>query len=240
MSNLKLSKRLLCVASNVKSGGVVADIGCDHGFTSIYLVQNKIAEGAVALDINRGPLERAKQHISEYGMENYISVRLSDGARELKHGEADTLLISGMGGALMVKILKDGIDVVKEAKELVLSPQSEIYLVRHFLHENGFKIEHEDMVKDQGKFYVVIRAIHGSECYGSEEGYIYGDYLINNRNEGLKQFLIKEQKRISSILSGISKYIVSDDAESRKKSLEEEYNSIKSILAKMESQCEVQ
>ena len=157
------SERLKCIASNVKSGGIVADIGCDHAFTSIYLVEEKLARGAVAMDINKEPLKRAWQHIKEAGMEEYISVRLSDGARELKKGEADTILISGMGGALITDILKQSIDIIKYAEELVLSPQSEIYIVRHFLHDNGFKIVSEDMVKEQGKFYVVIRAVPGCQ-----------------------------------------------------------------------------
>ena len=92
-------ERLKCIASNVKSGGIVADIGCDHAFTSIYLVEEKLARGAIAIDINKEPLKRAWQHIQESGMEEYISVRLSNGARGLKKGEADTILISGMGGA---------------------------------------------------------------------------------------------------------------------------------------------
>ncbi len=171
-------ERLKCIASNVKSGGIVADIGCDHAFTSIYLVEEKLARGAIAIDINKEPLKRAWQHIQESGMEEYISVRLSNGARGLKKGEADTILISGMGGALIASILEESINIIKDAKELVLSPQSEIYIVRHFLHDNGFKIVSEEMVKEQGKFYVVIRAVPGSQHYKDESGYIWG---ISNR-----------------------------------------------------------
>ena len=174
-------ERLKCIASNVKSGGIVADIGCDHAFTSIYLVEEKLARGAIAIDINKEPLKRAWQHIQESGMEEYISVRLSNGARGLKKGEADTILISGMGGALIASILEESINIIKDAKELVLSPQSEIYIVRHFLHDNGFKIVSEEMVKEQGKFYVVIRAVPGSQHYKDESGYIYGEYLIKNK-----------------------------------------------------------
>ena len=204
MSSIKLSKRLECIVSNVKSGGIVADIGCDHAFTSICLVERKLAKGAIAMDINKGPLKRAKKHITQAGMEEYILTRLSDGAEELKEGEADTILISGLGGALITDILAKSINTIKTSEELVLSPQSEIYLVRHFLHNNGFKIVHEDMVKEQGKFYVIIRAVQGEEHYKEEAGYIYGEYLINYKNQILKEFLIKEQKRIKTILYKIS------------------------------------
>lgn len=226
-------ERLKCIASNVKSGGIVADIGCDHAFTSIYLVEEKLARGAIAIDINKEPLKRAWQHIQESGMEEYISVRLSNGARGLKKGEADTILISGMGGALIASILEESINIIKDAKELVLSPQSEIYIVRHFLHDNGFKIVSEEMVKEQGKFYVVIRAVPGSQHYKDESGYIYGEYLIENKNKILEEFLLKEQKRTGSILDSLASSSGSDAVKERKDTLLKEYNMIKGILKKI-------
>ncbi len=226
-------ERLKCIASNVKSGGIVADIGCDHAFTSIYLVEEKLARGAIAIDINKEPLKRAWQHIQESGMEEYISVRLSNGARGLKKGEADTILISGMGGALIASILEESINIIKDAKELVLSPQSEIYIVRHFLHDNGFKIVSEEMVKEQGKFYVVIRAVPGSQHYKDESGYIYGEYLIKNKNKILEEFLLKEQKRTGSILDSLASASGSAAVKERKDTLLKEYNMIKGILKKI-------
>lgn len=226
-------ERLKCIASNVKSGGIVADIGCDHAFTSIYLVEEKLARGAIAMDINKEPLKRAWQHIQESGMEEYISVRLSNGARGLKKGEADTILISGMGGALIASILEESIDIIKDAKELVLSPQSEIYIVRHFLHDHGFKIASEEMVKERGKFYVVIRAVPGSQHYKDESGYIYGEYLIENKNKILEEFLLKEQKRTGSILGSLAPASGNAAIKERKDTLLKEYNMIKGILKKI-------
>ncbi len=235
MNNIKIPERLECIISNVKSGGIVADIGCDHAFTSICLIERKLAKGAIAMDINKEPLKRAKQHIEEAGLSHCIVTRLSDGAKELPEGVADTILISGMGGALITKILEDSISVTKSAKELVLSPQSEIYLVRHFLHGNGFKIVHEDMVKEHGKFYVVIRAVPGKERYRGRAGYIYGEYLINNKNPVLAEFLLKEQKRIKSVLDGFRQQgdNKSMAQEERKSTLLKEYNMIKGILFKI-------
>ena len=105
MSKVKLSKRLEVVASSVGSGGTVADIGCDHGFTSIYLTENKMAKCGIAMDINKGPLEKAKIHIEQAGLKDKIETRLSNGLDKLEIGEADTILISGMGGALITEIL---------------------------------------------------------------------------------------------------------------------------------------
>lgn len=195
---MRLSKRLGRVAANVQSGGVVADIGCDHGFTSIDLVQKGQVRGAIALDVNAGPLARAAEHVEQYGLEDRIQVRLSDGMRELAPGEADTILISGLGGALMERILEQGKDVVKEAQELVLSPQSEIFLVRRKVHELGFAIIHEEMVKDQRKYYVIIRAIPGRERYGEEE-YLYGRRLIQEGDQVFREYLQRELTRLEEL-----------------------------------------
>ena len=165
------------MAHQVKCGGVAADIGCDHGFTSIYLIEQGLAKHVIAMDINEGPLERAKEHIREYGMEADIETRLSDGTAKLAPGEADTLLISGMGGALICKILSDSPEVTARAKELVLSPQSEWATTRHYLLEHGFMIQREEMVLDQGKYYLILRAVPGRQKFSDELEYMYGQYL---------------------------------------------------------------
>lgn len=135
---MQLSKRLQTVAHLVHTGGVVADIGCDHGFTIIYLVMNQLASAGIAMDVADGPLMRAKEHIHQYELDNRIALRKSDGLQQLVEGEADTILISGIGGALMERILREFPHVTQSAKELVLSPQSEIYKVRQALHDLGF------------------------------------------------------------------------------------------------------
>lgn len=193
-----LSKRLCRVVANVQSGGVVADIGCDHGFTSISLVQQGLASGAIAMDINQGPLQRAREHVVRYGMTDKIQLRLSDGMEKLMPGEADTIVISGLGGALMTRILQQGSQVVQRARELVLSPQSEIFLVRQKIHELGFTIAHEEMVEDQKKYYVIIRAVPGQEAYDREE-YLYGRKLIQEKDRVFRDFLEKEWDRLTEV-----------------------------------------
>ena len=223
---IQISKRLQAVAEQVQSRGVVADIGCDHGFTSIYLIEQKLASRVIAMDINRGPLERAGEHIRQYHMEDRIQCKLSDGAKELVPGEADTLLISGMGGALICKILTDSREVVAEAKELVLSPQSEPFLVRRLVHEMGFCLEREEMLVDQGKYYVILHAIPGRESYSREEEYLYGRKLIREKNQVLLQFLEKEQTRIQGIIKGMSSRKLSAGGWKQKQELEKTLSGI--------------
>lgn len=156
---MELSKRLAAVAGMVTKGNVVCDVGCDHGYVSIYLVQAGIAPRVIAMDVRSGPLSQAKGHISMYGLSEYIETRLSDGVDTLQIGEADTLILAGMGGRLMEGILTRGREKIFAMKELILQPQSEIAAFRKFLRKAGLKIVAEDMVYEEGKFYPMMRVI---------------------------------------------------------------------------------
>ncbi|WP_167958312.1 tRNA (adenine(22)-N(1))-methyltransferase [Anaerosporobacter faecicola] len=204
---MQISKRLRAAVALVTKNNRVADIGCDHAYTSIYLVENKIASKVIACDINKGPLERAKENIAHYGYDSVIETRLSDGAKKITPGEVDTLFLSGMGGALVVKILSQSKEVTLQCNELILQPQSEIFLVRRYLHDIGFEITKEDMVIDDGKYYVMMRATKTDEeqQYTSEAEYLYGAELLKNRNPILLQFLHKEKNTYEKILSTLEK-----------------------------------
>lgn len=241
MSKINLSKRLETVASCVSSGGTVADIGCDHGFTSIYLIENEMARCGIAMDINKGPLEKAKSHIKQAGLEEKIETRLSNGLDKLEKGEADTILISGMGGALMRDILMKEKDKTLSVSELVLSPQSEIYLVRKCLHELGFFIDMEKMVFDMGKYYVVIRAVNtdimkniktDSELY-DEADYVYGKYLIDTKDHVLCEFLDKEKKRMEKVIASLKKSGMSEEEISKKK-ISAEYDLLRKTMCRIQ------
>lgn len=147
----------MTAASLVSEGMILADVGTDHGYVPIYLIEQKKIPSAIAMDINEGPLERAREHITLYGLNAYIQTRLSDGVAALKPGEADAVLIAGMGGGLVMHILKDGEEVCRAAKELILQPQSELERVRAFLREEGYEILAEDMVLEDDKFYPMMK-----------------------------------------------------------------------------------
>ena len=161
-TEVKLSKRLERIASFVQPGSRVADIGTDHGYVPIWLVQKGVCPSALAMDVRKGPLERAEEHVEEVGLSGKIELRLSDGLAKLKAGEADTVVIAGMGGKLTCRILEQGRHVWEnwsEGKErLILSPQSEQDEVRHFLEKQGFLILREAMLLDEGKYYIVLEA----------------------------------------------------------------------------------
>ena len=219
---VKLSKRMKAVAGMVTSGGVLADVGTDHGYIPIALVQRQKITGAIAMDINKGPLEKAKANIKAYRYQDQIEVRLSDGAQKLNVGEVDALLLSGMGGALMIRILSNRMDVFHSLDEVILQPQAEIHLVRRFLHEQQFVIVNEVFLKEDGKYYVAMKArnlrkMEESErttmkekyglSYDKECYYYYGKDLLNEKHEVLEQFLHREVNMREEIKEKLSQNV---------------------------------
>lgn len=197
---MKLSKRLQAVASLVKEGKCVADIGTDHGYIPIYLVDSGICEKAIAMDVNKGPLQRAKEHIKENGLSEKIETRLSDGLAALCPGECDCAVIAGMGGGLVIKILEEGSTVAKTMTELILQPQSELEKVRFYLQENQYQVVEEEMVEEDGKYYPMMRVKWGNRDTYETIELLYGKYLIQKKHPVLLQYLDKEIRTKTSIL----------------------------------------
>lgn len=155
---MELSIRLKTVAQAVTPGNRVADVGTDHGYVPIYLVKNHLSPGGIAMDVNRGPLEKAKEHIRMEKLGNKIATRLGNGLVPLEPDETDTVIIAGMGGDLICKILNARPEFLTAGKELILQPQSEWFKVRQLLAEHSYVIEKEWFLKEDGKYYVIIKA----------------------------------------------------------------------------------
>ena len=196
------------MASMVTTGGILADIGTDHAYVPIALVQRQKIKGAIAMDINEGPLARAQEHIRAARLEEYIQTRLSDGAEALLPNEADSILIAGMGGELILHILTEGESVCSTAKELILQPQSEIHKVREYLRQHQYKIEDEDMVCEEGKYYPMMRAVktEQDETWNRLNDQtiavcdIYGPLLLRNGNPVLRRFMVRQHGQLTQIL----------------------------------------
>ena len=217
---MELSVRLQAVADMVSKGRRVADIGCDHGYVSIYLYRQRQCERVIAMDVKKGPLERATTNIKRYGLSEYIDVRLSDGTAALQPGEVDTLLMSGMGGRLTIRILEEGFARLGYFEELVLQPQSELFLVRAFLRQQGIKIVDENMVVDDGKYYTVIKAqpmvqdesqavicvnAQGESKYRQIVEDYFGPVLLKKRPEAFLMYLQKESEKTKQLLEQVTK-----------------------------------
>lgn len=246
---MELSNRLQAVADLLDCHEAIADIGCDHGFVSIYLIESKKASKVLAMDVNKGPLERAMEHINEKQLSTYIETRLSDGANAIRFvedgdgaskTEVQAALIAGMGGRLMIRILQDSMDKFTCMDEFVLQPQSEIPKVRQFIRDMGYYIEKENMILEDGKYYPMMKAVPLSnadrmkedvpqkikdrleqESFSLQDLYDeYGEYLLKNRNEVLLQFLRYEKELYSGILKKLMQTETSK-GEIRQKELEQ-------------------
>lgn len=233
-----ISIRMKAIADLIPDGLSVADIGCDHGFVALYLVTEKRAPKAIAMDINEGPLLRAKEHIEQYNLADVISTRLSDGAVKLNQGEVDAAVIAGMGGKLTVKIISESLDKFKAMKCFVLSPHSDIPFVRDYLYLHGFAIEDENMVFDEGKYYTMMRCIVADENIDSD-GITYGPRLIEKKNPVLIEYLNQEIDKREELIDKLALSLRrAPDAKkhaliTRQKDLEIEINIINRILSQM-------
>ncbi len=208
---MMLSERMRAVAALVPQAECLADVGTDHAYLPISLVQQGRVRRAVAMDVNEGPLLRASAHIGEAGLGDRIGVRLSDGLTALKPGEADVVLIAGMGGPLTVRILKMGRGILENedgadncVKYLVLQPQSEIGDVRSYISGQGWKICREDMVLEDGKFYPMMEAERGQEDL-TELQLAYGPRLLEEKDEVLYAFLRREEQTLLHVAEGLGK-----------------------------------
>ena len=198
---MQLSQRLSSVASMVTAGNCLADVGTDHGYVPIYLYERNVIPRAIAMDVNKGPLERAALHIAESGMKDVIETRLSDGLTALRPKEADSIVIAGMGGPLMIRILSAYPEVTASAKELILQPQSEIAEVRIWLYEQGYEIVEEHMVYEEGKYYPMFKAIKNPEAKKiSYLEYKFGRLEVLKEKDVLKDFILRELSNKQNIL----------------------------------------
>lgn len=198
---MQLSLRLSAIAEMVTEGNRLVDVGCDHGYLPVDLIQKQKIPSAIAADVGKGPLSRAQEHIEQYGLGKYIETRLSDGLREIREGEGDTLVIAGMGGPLMERILTDGKEVLRSFKELILQPQSDIGHVRWFLFANGYQIMEENSVLEDGKFYFIMKAAAGIKVpVWKDEELEFGKLLLEKKHPVLRQYLERELRIRDQIL----------------------------------------
>lgn len=218
------------VAGMVTSGGVLADVGTDHGYIPIALVQRQKITGAIAMDINKGPLARAQENIASARLGDYIQTRLSDGVAALGEGEADSILIAGMGGELVIHILSEGERVCKTVSELILQPQSDIRKVREYLRLHQYKIVDEDMICEDGKYYPMMRVVNveADEAWMKMNEQtkvacdIYGPLLLRNGNPVLRRFLVRQHRQLTQILQKLQAQTMSEKIERRIAEVSEE------------------
>ena len=236
---IQLSKRLQAVANLVGTTDCVADIGTDHGYIPIYLIEQGICKRAIAMDIKTGPLQRAQEHIEEQKLGAYIQTRLSDGLAALAENEAETIIIAGMGGATMSGILEAGAAVIGSETRLILQPQSELPEFRRYLEEHGFIVLAEDMVCEDGKFYPMMKVCRGREIHSlrgsgkppcSQVELLYGPLLLEQKHPVLKEFLLWQLAQKEKILLQLEENAAEEIKARRTEQVKEEIACIRQAL----------
>lgn len=188
---LNLSERMLMAAKMVRNGKAVADIGTDHAYLPAWLVLNGITSKALACDVRKGPLENAKKTVEAYGLENEITLRLSDGFDEIEPFEADDFVMCGMGGTLMEQLVSRAYWLKDKSKRIIVQPQSHAEDIRRFFIENGFEILFEDACIDGGKLYCAMAAEYTEKITKKPISYIYTGKLSECRKPEARLYLEK-------------------------------------------------
>ncbi len=200
----KLSSRLLAVCRMAEYRRNAADIGCDHGYVSIYLAENNLADRVFAMDVNNGPLLRAKENIEAYGYGERIETRLSDGLSGLSLYEADYAVIAGMGGKLIESIIRNSHAIAEKMDYLIISPHSDLPHVRTFLAENGYEIIDEDIVLEDDKFYQIMKiSFRGVKIALTKAEIIYGPVLLKKKSDILGKRIEKDRVSYEKVLSDL-------------------------------------
>ena len=216
-----VSQRLQAVLELTKNSSTLADIGTDHAYLPILACKNGFCKKAIACDINKGPLEIAAANIKEAGLSNYIETRLGNGLAPLNENEADCVVISGMGGMRIWNILQNEPQKAKFAKKIILQPQHDLEELRKNLHNAGYNITDEKLVREDSRFYVVLVASYTNEeiAHWTAREYFLGKYLCESPD--FWEYLHYNKSKIGRYIQSVSGYDTRQLAETRLKWIDE-------------------
>ena len=215
--HLPISKRLLACCSFIAPGDRVADIGCDHGYLGIHLLQNGIAASVIAADVNRQPLDSAYVNAHKYGVQNKMSFYLSDGAVDIPR-DFDTMVCAGMGADTMISILAAAPWLQDSKYRLVLQCQSKIPMLRSFLSRQGWQINRETALQDGRFLYTVMEVLWqpGSPVLTPGQCYCSPALLKNPdpiAREYYYQMLLRLNRAVSAQKEAADPFMVTAQAE---------------------------
>ena len=200
-----MNNRLKTIAEMVKNGRGLIDVGTDHGYLPVWLAERGYMGSLYASDINAFPLESARKTASEAFIENRIEFLLSDGLDDCPRERIDTIVIAGMGGDMICRILDRAEWCLDGAYSLILQPMTKAEVVRYWLANNGFQIEEERLVRDGGIIYQIIRAryshnmrLSDAELFTGARENIYGEILYGEWIESMIKRFEKEEKGLLS------------------------------------------
>lgn len=226
---MELSLRLEKIASMVEKCNKIADIGTDHAYIPIYLVKNGICEIAVASDINKGPIEKAKHNVMMENLQDKIQLRLGGGFSTIKPREVQCAIIAGMGGNLIGDIIEDGLEVFKLLEYCILQPVQNPEVLREYIYSSGYDILDEELCREEDKFYEIIKVKYAEKLQDIDPFYYeISKTLINKKHPLMKEYInskIEEYYRIVKYINEDTK-----NAQTRKSELMKKIERMKELI----------
>ncbi|MBR2634163.1 MAG: SAM-dependent methyltransferase [Clostridia bacterium] len=200
---VRLSERLFAIAESLPRGGVICDVGSDHGLLPLYLVQNGYCERVLVSDLNAAPLERAKQNFARAGKSRQAEFFLTDGIEELAVYRPDAFVIAGMGGETIAGILSRSKGFLAADSFFALQPMTRTAFLRRWLYHNGFRVEKESVVAENGKTFVLLFAVFdGVIRHLSEKTDPFGEFLPHIKSESCRLYFEKLRARYRARAEG--------------------------------------
>ena len=198
-----ISKRLELVASFVPQGAILLDVGSDHAYLPIELVERDQIEGAIAGEVVEGPYQSAVKNVEAHGLKEKIQVRLANGLAAFEEADqVSVITIAGMGGRLIARILEEGLDKLANVERLILQPNNREDDLRIWLQGNGFQIVAESILEEAGKFYEIL-VVEAGQMKLSASDVRFGPFLFKEFSSVFVQKWQKEAAKLEFALSQI-------------------------------------
>ncbi len=213
---LRLSPRLQKIAELIPKSVSIADIGTDHAYIPICALLEGKADSAIASDINRGPVLRARENAAAFGLENKLSLRLGPGLETISPGDAETIVIAGMGGILISEILENSMEVVASAKYLILQPMTAAKELREYLCSRSFTIRNEVLVAEEDKIYNILCVSVGGRSDYSQKELILGKGLDASSPELYGRYFKSIERKLKIRLDGLKASSLAENLEAAK------------------------
>lgn len=232
LTNIRLSKRLLAVASHIEHGATVADIGSDHAYLPTYLVQKGIIQKAVAGEVVNGPYETAKQSVYRHGVSDRVTVRLADGLFAIEENDGiDTVTIAGMGGSLIATILEEGKSLLQHVNRLIVQPNLHAIAIRKWAVANNWKLVSEQILEEDGKVYEILVLEKGSISYDDLE-LLVGPFLLAEKNNIFRKKWDDEISQWIQVLKSLENAVKTPALIKKKEQLSYNITTLRKVLEK--------
>lgn len=202
---MHIGSRLETIGRLVPQGSVLADVGTDHAYLPVWLLEQGRIPKAIAGDIAAGPCQAARTTVAQHGLQKSVEVRMGSGLSVLQPGEADCITIAGMGAATMIAILEADLAVAEAAACLVLQPMAGAASLREWLCTHGWELVEEELVDDAPHFYEIIAAKRGVSRAYSEAEYAVGPVLLARQHPLLEQQLARQLATTRQLLEGMGR-----------------------------------